>query len=82
MLRITVELVSHGFESMKKKIGECIIVNDATGTKEIGHYEFVIKDKDNQKMCQINDFKRLERDVWELVYEGLHKIYGEVDINE
>lgn len=38
-LRVTIELIPHGAESHKYKIAVVDIVNDGTGTKEVGNYD-------------------------------------------
>ena len=37
-LRVTVEIIPHGDESRKSKLAVVEIVNDGTGTKELGNY--------------------------------------------
>lgn len=41
MLRVTVELVPYGQENMKETLGQYVIGNDGTGTREIGNYVLI-----------------------------------------
>lgn len=47
MIRVKIELVPFGDESKVTTIGELKIVNDGTGTKDIGNYIFEAKDIDD-----------------------------------
>lgn len=38
MIRVTIELVPHGNEFLKKTLGEISIINDGTGTEKKGNY--------------------------------------------
>lgn len=78
MLRITVELIPFGIESKKREIGKCTIGNDLTGTKEKGNYTMFLKDENHQYASKIKNFDRLNKSAWELLLEGLKKIYNEV----
>ena len=41
MIRVTVEIVPQGVESMKKTVFALTIFNDGTGTKEFGNYQYM-----------------------------------------
>ncbi len=43
-LKITVELIPRGDEKSKRKIGELFIVNDGSGTQELGNYKFRLEE--------------------------------------
>ena len=79
MIRITADLIPFGFEEKKTIIGSCEIINDGTGTREIGNYTLEIKttlgNNSMSNLIRITNFKRLEKDVWELLYRGLKEIY-------
>jgi hypothetical protein len=49
MLRLILEIVPHGKEEDKKKIGEMVIINDSTGDNIIGNYIYEIKDIKDRK---------------------------------
>ena len=46
MIRVTVELVPYGVEDYKKVIARMKIVNNATGNKNFGNYNYEIMDED------------------------------------
>ena len=89
MLRVILELVPHGNESLKTTVGTLEIANNRTGTPEVGNYDFsltgfeadkragVIKDAavHNMLWCsgKLNGFKR-SRGYWSTVKEVLNKI--------
>jgi hypothetical protein len=72
MLRITVELVPYGIESVKRTLGVAEIINTGEGTSEIGEYTATIYDGGNTtdvwKSCTIRDFPP-----WDLLFRVLDK---------
>jgi len=80
MLRITVELVPHGIESKKKHIGTAKIVNDNTGSLEVGNYWMTLSKFDDPnavwKKATYKGFKRLKKGPWDLLYLLLKEAVG------
>ena len=74
MLKITIELYPHGDKDNSQKIGEATIINDGTGTKELGNYMVSLAEfggypgLDNGKVM---DFDRKDRGPWELLREAI-----------
>ncbi len=70
MIRITIELVPYGIEKWKKTIGLMKIINDSTGTKEIGNYKYQIIDENGNQLYEgiYKGFPRKLR-IWRLIQE-------------
>ena len=68
MLKVTVELIPHGDEARTKQIGYMKIVNDGTGTHEVGNYTV---DVDGEEF-KVNAFLRIDG-VWKLIEYCLYK---------
>lgn len=49
MLRLTLDLFPHGEESNQETLGVIEIVNDGTGTDDIGNYKIFFTDKDGNQ---------------------------------
>lgn len=80
MLRVTIELLPHGREDNKKVIGIMEVMNDGSGTEEIGNYNIILREgKKEFKRGGVNEFHRKELGPWDLVYQALQNImdYGE-----
>ena len=82
VLRITIELLPHGDEDQAKLIAQANIVNNGSGTRDIGNYNYVLGEEhgsSNWKASSIEGFPR-ERvaglNVWDLVYRVLHDAVG------
>jgi len=60
MLKMKFELIPFGVESEKKELYEIDIVNNATGTSELGNYNCSIihKETNKTKKVKINKFYR------------------------
>lgn len=59
MLDVTVDLVPFGFESVRRKIGGIRVVNDATGSDDIGHYDITVMfEHGEDKHFRLEDFPR------------------------
>lgn len=71
MIRITVELVPHGNEDLKRKIGEMVIANDLSGDHPLkGNYQaLVAPDSWTQDPAMYYTLKRFDRrsGVWNLI---------------
>jgi len=70
MIRVTVELVPFGEESQKKVIGTMKIINDATGSREMGNYKYSIQNEagDTVESGVYKGFPRALR-IWRLIQE-------------
>ena len=72
MIRVTVELVPHGFEEMSDTIATAQITNDGTGTLDFGNYNCWFTDPDegffdNWYKARVESFPRKE------IAENSHK---------
>jgi hypothetical protein len=68
MLRVTIELVPHGVESMKRTIATARIVNDGTGDHSIGNYTYTVKGAERiLAEGRVTGFPRLAKDAWALL---------------
>lgn len=74
MIKITIELWPFGLESNKRKIGEMVIYNDGTGTKEIGAYNAWWKRVPGRKKheSRVVGFPRLRDNVFDLMRAALN----------
>jgi hypothetical protein len=79
MLRVTVELVSHGIEEKKRTLGVAIIANTGQGTLSTGTYTYTLLGKSGQvlKKGGITGFPRLRLLAWDLLLRVLHHAYGD-----
>lgn len=70
MIRVTVELVPFGREDEKKTIGTMVIINDATGSKEMGNYKFYVLNEKKKDIYSgvYKGFPRALR-IWRLIQE-------------
>lgn len=70
MIRVIVELVPFGQESQKKVIGTMKIINDATGSREMGNYKYSIQNEagDTVESGSYKGFPRAMR-IWRLIQE-------------
>lgn len=75
MIRVTVELVPWGDESMKKTIGVMNIANDGnSGDREIGNYEARMEDdRGTEKTVHVMGHKRTTG-VWTLIRRTLQEM--------
>jgi hypothetical protein len=61
MLKCTIELIPHGDVTMKERLATVIIVNDGTGTPELGNYIVHIVDKkDGVSKGRVENYPRLQ----------------------
>jgi len=69
MIKINIELYPLGFKEFKKKLGEIHLINDRTGTKEIGNYVINFYNEKNEEIekYEVKNFKRLEKSVFDLL---------------
>ena len=80
MLRVTIELIPHGNELLKKTLGEISIINNGRGNEERGYYDVRVVDFENQRKETgfIYNFYR-KKGFWSLLKEVLKAIdYTEV----
>lgn len=70
MIRVTVELVPWGKEAEKKTIGTMVIVNDGTGSREMGNYKYYILNENGDSIYDghYTKFPRALR-IWRLIQE-------------
>lgn len=82
MLRVTIELVPHGMEDRKKKIGEMVIANDGSGDSFNGNYQALIAEDswsgDKEAYVKVHGYDR-SQSVWELVETVLRLRYLKFD---
>jgi hypothetical protein len=76
MIKITVELLPHGDESRKRKLGEMRIWNTLTGTPTKGDYKFSIWLKRNKawRTGEYHGFPRKRKNVWFLIKKCLEQV--------
>lgn len=81
MLRVTIELVPHGEEQLKRILDQAIIYNDGTGDHSNGNYVATLQ----QKRVTIEGFARADS-AWELLRLVLNKTasgaYQEVELGQ
>ena len=70
MIRVTVELVPYGYEDRKKTIGTMKIINDLSGSREMGNYRYFIMDEDGNEIYKgvYKGFPRALK-IWRLIQE-------------
>lgn len=77
MIRVTIEIIPHGREELKNKIGEIVIGNtvDHENRPEYGNYVVSIRDlgRNIKKDIKIKDHKRSDG-VWVLLKKILENI--------
>ncbi len=78
MLRLILEIVPHGKEEDKKKIGEMVIINDSTGDNIIGNYIYEIKDNNGTILHKgyYKGFLRI-KGAWSLIqniFKSMHNL--------
>jgi len=67
MIRITIELLPFGLEKNKKTLASMKIWNDATGTKTMGNYKYIMNLSRKWKSGEIKKFPRQRLNVWYLI---------------
>jgi hypothetical protein len=77
VIKVTVEIYPFGIAEEKRTIGELFIVNDCTGTTELGNYSFSINkiESDGGRHVSLGTVKKHKRydGVWELIRKILNK---------
>jgi hypothetical protein len=83
MIRVTIELLPHGYESKKRTIGMVEIANDGSGTWEDGNYNVrltkeppVAKRQGTWKKGRVEGFPRLVLGPYDLLYRALRACVG------
>lgn len=76
MIRVSIELVPHGVEERKRRIGTVEIWNDGTGTNARGNYgaRTIKLDGHTGRTATIKNWARLSRPVHELVKRALTEL--------
>jgi hypothetical protein len=72
MLRFTVELVPHGDESRKERLGSIEVFNDGSGSPFVASYGFRRFSSDGRKLKEgaVGEFKRSSFGPWQL-FQGV-----------
>ena len=81
MLRVTIELVPHGVESLAKTIHVAEIWNDSSGDLFTGNYGAKLYKRNSRKAVwktvRVEGFKRKRLLVWDLLYRVLRAAVGD-----
>ena len=78
MLRVTVELIPHGNETRKRQLAMMEIINDGSGSVDIGNYRGILHAEytgPEGRQGKVTDFYRQRQSVWSLVGAFL-KLFG------
>jgi hypothetical protein len=78
MIRITVQLLPHGDESRARTLGVMEIVNDGSGTTDVGNYRGTLHAEytpQQGRTGRVMNFSRQRQSVWSLVGAFL-KLWG------
>ena len=69
MIVIPIELQPLGVAEHKRPLGELHIINDGTGTRNVGHYRVIVKGANGRTIreARVSDWPRLSRPVFELI---------------
>ncbi len=80
MIRITVEMLPHGFERGKYHLGTAYITNDGTGDKNKASYTYRISRRGAPnsawKKGIIKDFPKSRLLIWDLLFRVLKDAIG------
>ena len=83
MLRVTIEIVPHGIEECARVIAKAAIINNGTGTAELGNYQVSLAGGDGKplrrrfwKKGSVLGFPREKRGAWDLLYLALAATVG------
>jgi len=70
MIRIKIELVPHGNEALTETLGKILIINDGSGNKEMGNYNYMLFDGKGE-MIYKGQYKKFPRALgfWRLIQE-------------
>ncbi len=84
MLVVSVHLWPGGNRDKSVLLATGVIINDATGTKEVGNYNIVLSKQKHYrvedhpqpwKQVEVKNFPRLRKNVWNLLYRALKEAY-------
>lgn len=70
MIRITVQLLPKGDEARARTLGSMDIVNDGTGSEELGNYDATLHAEytpPEGRKARVINFRRQRQSVWTLV---------------
>lgn len=78
MLVVKCELWPQGNNDEAESLGTLVIVNDGTGSKEIGHYLTMLDENMGEGVATgvVRGFEREKKPAWELVYRALTPLVG------
>lgn len=79
VIRVTVEMVPGGDDDRAYVLAQGVIVNDCSGTTEVGNYEYGFTgqarraghDPGIKRQGRVRGFDRKRKDVWQLLKECL-----------
>ena len=82
MIRVTVELVPYGFEESKRVLGQLLISNNLTRTKESGNYNVRMLNAEGTltKEATIEGFPRQRLGAYYLLLRALKELLGEEEL--
>ena len=78
MIRVTVELIPHGIESLKRTLATMDIANDGTGDLSVGNYTGCLHAEYTApvgRTGKVRGFNRKTQSVWSLIGAFL-KLFG------
>jgi len=75
MVEVVINLLPHGNEEKRRRLGYGVIANDMTGSPEKGNYTAVFYSEDLSKICHVylKDFPRKKSGAWGLVKAVIKK---------
>jgi hypothetical protein len=78
MLRITVELIPYGKQSLAKDIGELTITNISRDDCETATYSYILMEQRLEEDIQgiLRGYKKSDKISWELVFAILNQIFN------
>ena len=77
MLKVTVEILPHGYDDEREVIGEMTIINDGTGNRLMGSYDIEANEAGKETHGRITNYFRAQS-LWKLLGEAME----EVEYNE
>lgn len=83
MIKITIEIIPFGVDSMKRVLGVMDIVNDATGSDTIGNYEIMLRTGGETVFAYLEGIPRRKDDALTLVTAAFNAVFkGRENIND
>jgi len=72
MLEVKVDLIPFGQEKHRRTIASMTIINDGTGTHDVGNYKYTLKDRSKIRRGTLKKHHRRES-VFQLIKKILYK---------